>query len=96
MIKEDIRQVDWFITLVPLITIIGLCIVFFIFPGQSNFILTKIRDFLGDVFGAFYLLIGLGVFFTSIYIASSKYGEIILGEPGVKPQHSFVSWGAMM
>ena len=46
--------------------------------------------------GIYYLILGLGVFGTSIYIACSKYGTIVLGEPGQKPKYSFFSWGAMM
>ena len=30
--------------------------------------------------GTYYLVIGLGIFLLSIYIACSKYGNIVLGE----------------
>ena len=32
----------------------------------------------------------------SLYIAFSRYGNIVLGEPDEKPKYSFFSWGAMM
>ena len=32
----------------------------------------------------------------SIFIAGSKYGDIVLGEPDEKPKYSFFSWGCMM
>lgn len=90
------KKIDWMITLVPLILIVGLCVLFFIFPEQSNTILTQIRFFLGDSFGVYYLAIGLGIFLLSIYIAFSKYGNIVLGDKNEKPKYSFFAWGAMM
>lgn len=89
-------KIDWMVTLFPLGMIILLCILFFVFPEQSNEILSKIRFFFGDTFGVYYLIIGLGIFALSLYIAGSKYGKIVLGKPNEKPKYSFFSWGAMM
>lgn len=90
------KQVDWMITLLPLGLIIALCVVFFFAPEQSNEILSKIRFFFGDTFGTYYLIIGLGIFLISIYIAMSKYGNIVLGKQDEKPKYSFFAWGSMM
>ena len=90
------QNIDWMITLLPLILIIGLCILFFCMPEQSNTILGKIRFLLGDTFGVYYLIIGLGIFLISIYVACSRYGTIVLGEPDEKPKFSFFAWGSMM
>ncbi len=89
-------QIDWLITLFPLSCIIMLSICFFFMPEQSNAALGKIRYLLGDTFGVYYLLIGLAVFLLSIYLAASKYGDIVLGEKKEGPKYSFFSWGAMM
>ena len=89
-------KIDWMITLVPLGIVIALCILFFLLPDQSNAVLSQIRFFFGDTFGTYYLVIGLGIFLLSLYIAGSKYGDIVLGEKGEKPKSSFFSWGAMM
>ena len=89
-------RIDWMITLLPLFSIVGLCVLFFIAPEQSNTILSKIRFFLGDTLGVYYLIIGLGIFLLSLYIAMSRYGDIVLGEKQEKPKYSFFSWGAMM
>lgn len=90
------KRIDWMITLVPLALVVGLCVVFFFMPEQSNQILSQIRFFFGDTFGTYYLLIGLGIFLLSLFIAGSKYGDIVLGEKGEKPKYSFFSWGSMM
>lgn len=90
MMRKQKSKIDWMITIVPLAIIIILCVLFFAMPEQSNEALTKIRFFFGDTFGLYYLAIGLGFFILSIYIACSKYGDIVLGEPNEKPKYSFL------
>lgn len=89
-------KIDWLITLLPLSSILFLCILFFVMPEQSNVVLGKIRYSFGDVLGVYYLIIGLGIFVLSLYLAASKYGDIVLGDKGEKPRYSFLSWGSMM
>ncbi|MCQ4672659.1 BCCT family transporter [Lactonifactor longoviformis] len=84
------------ITLVPFLLIVVLCVLFFFMPDQSNTVLSQIRYFFGNTFGTYYLIIGLGIFLVSIYVAVSKYGDIVLGDPGEKPKYSFFAWGSMM
>ncbi len=95
-VKEQKSRIDWMITLMPLAIIVALCVVFFVAPQQSNAVLSKVRFFFGDTFGTYYLIIGLGVFLVSWFIAFSKYGNIVLGEKNDKPQYSFFAWGSMM
>lgn len=90
------KHIDWMITLLPLALVIVLCIVFFIAPDTSNAVLSQIRFFFGDTLGAYYLIIGLGIFLISMFTACSKYGDIVLGKPNEKPKYSFFTWGAMM
>lgn len=94
--KTDKKKIDWMITLVPLALITALCVVFMIVPEQSNAILSQIRFFLGDTLGVYYLIIGLGTFLLSMFVAFSKYGDIVLGKPDEKPKYPFFTWGAMM
>lgn len=96
MKKGEKNRIDWMITVVPFALIVGLCILFVAMPEQSNDILSRIRFFLGDTFGSYYIVIGILFFGISIYLAGSKYGNIILGEQDEKPKYSFFSWGAMM
>lgn len=95
-IRFESAKVDWLITLLPFGVIAILCVLFFLMPDQSNAVLSQIRFFLGDTFGTYYLIIGLGVFLFSLFIALSKYGNIILGDRDEKPKFSYFSWGAMM
>ena len=89
-------KVDWLVTLVPFITIIGLALLLFLLPEQSNRVIGKVRFFVGDTMGVYYLIIGLGVLLVSLFLSLSKYGNIVLGEPNEKPKYSFFTWGSMM
>lgn len=90
------KRIDWMITLVPLAIIGCLSILFFLFPNQSNAVLSQVRFFFGDTLGTFYIIVGVGTFLTSIYVCMSKYGDIVLGKPDEKPKYSFFAWGSMM
>ena len=89
------RRLDWFITLIPFLCIVILCIWFVRNPEQSSQLLASIRSLLGDQMGSYYLLIGLGVFFCSLYMAFSRFGNIRLGDLE-KPEYTFFQWGSMM
>ena len=90
------ERIDWFITLVPFCLIMALAGVLFVFPDGSNEIIGNVRFFFGNTLGIYYLVIGLGVLLISIYLSFSKYGNVVLGEPGEKPKYSFFAWGSMM
>ncbi len=89
-------KIDWVITLVPLCIILALSVLFFLLPEQSNAVISQVRFFLGDTMGSYYLIIGLGIFIVALFIAFSKYGNIVLGDQNEKPKYSFFAWGSMM
>lgn len=95
-IEQERKKIDWMVTLIPLGLVIALCILFFFMPEKSNAVLSKIRFFFGDTFGTYYLVIGFGIFVLSLFLAGSKYGNIVLGKPNEKPKYSFFAWGSMM
>ena len=95
MNKSKTTTIDWFITIVPFLCILTLCLTFIFAPEKSANVLSALRSFFGDTLGSVYILIGLGMFIISIYIAFSKYGKIVLGGEG-KAQYSFFKWGSMM
>lgn len=94
--KFKLSMLDPWTTIVPFIAIFVLCIFLVIDPTGSTGTLTNIRNFLGDSLGTYYLVIGLGVFLISLWIAFSGIGKIRLGKQNEKPQYSFWTWGAMV
>lgn len=89
------KQLDWVTTVIPFVSIIILCVLFMVNPSDSSSILESIRYFLGNELGSYYIVIGLGIFLCSLYIACSRYGNIKLGETE-KPEYSSFKWGSMM
>ena len=89
-------RIDWMITLVPFILIVGVALLLFIFPEKSNDVIGHVRFFFGDTLGSYYLIIGLGVLVVSLFMAFSRFGNIVLGEPNEKPRYNFFTWGSMM
>ena len=94
--KRKSNHIDWLVTLVPFLLISLLCVLLFLFPEQANQSISQIRFFFGDTFGSYYILMGLVILIVSFYLAFSKYGSIVLGDPGEKPKYSFFAWGSMM
>lgn len=90
------RRIDPSTTVIPMACILVLCLFFVIDPAGSTNLLSSIRFFLGDTFGSYYLVVGLGILIVSLYIAFSDIGNITLGKPGEKPQYGFWLWGAMV
>lgn len=88
-------RIDWVTTVIPCAAIILLCVLFMAWPEQSSATLESVRFFFGDQLGSYYLVVGLGVFFISLYIAFSRYGTIRLGNTE-KPAYSNFQWGSMM
>lgn len=90
------EKIDWMVTLTPFVIIVGIAVLLFAMPDESNVVIGQIRFFFGDTLGLYYLVMGLGVMIISVYLSFSKYGDIVLGEPNEKPKYSFFEWGSMM
>lgn len=87
-------QYDLVTSIVPLVILVVIVSLVVLFPSESGHVIEFIRGILGDTFGSYYLIFGLGFVLTSIYVAFSKYGKIRLGEG--KPQFSNLTWGFMI
>ena len=61
-LKNQKGKIDWLITLVPLFLIVGLCLLFFLLPDQSAKATGQLFSLFGDTMGAFYIVLGLGIF----------------------------------
>ncbi len=94
--NSEKRKIDPATTIIPMAIILVMCVFFFVSPEASSNTLGAIRGFLEGKLGLYYLVVGLGVLILGLYIAFSKYGDIVLGKPDEKPQYSFFTWGSMM
>lgn len=89
------RRIDWITTLVPFFGVSLLGALFMIVPEDSKTVLESIRKFIGDDCGIYYAILGVGVFWLTIWTAYSKYGKVKLGGLD-KPQYGNFMWGAMI
>ncbi len=94
-LKGNNSEIDWLITISPLVAISILVALIIAFPQGSM----KIVDSLWFVFvnklGSFYMLLGLALVFIALGLAFSKYGKVKLGNIE-KPRHSNFAWGSMI
>ncbi|MBR6404510.1 MAG: BCCT family transporter [Eubacterium sp.] len=90
------RKMDPTTTLAPLVVLLILCALFVINPEGSTNTISMIRDFLGTELGLYYLVVALGIFLVSLYLAFSDLGKVRLGGKNEKPKYGFFSWGAMV
>jgi BCCT family betaine/carnitine transporter len=90
------RKMDPTTTLAPLVFLLVLCILFIVNPEGSTETLSTIRGFLGTELGLYYLVVALGIFLASLYLAFSDIGKVRLGGKNEKPKYGFFSWGAMV
>lgn len=96
MKKEKIKdQLDWISMIVPLAVVLVVCVLFMVFPEQSKLVLGVVRGFLGDDFGLYYALLGVGIVGCTLYMAFSKFGSIKLSDME-KPQYPSFQWGVMI
>ena len=93
--KFSLNNIDFSIIFVPVAVVLALFFLFMLLPEQSTSALDSIRGFLGNEFGSYYLVLGLGILVLTFTIAFSKYGKIKLGKTD-KPEYSNFKWGAMV
>lgn len=93
---ERTKHIDLTTTMIPFAAVFGLCMMFALYPEKSSGVLEAVRNFIGDKFGTFYLVTGLGVFLVSLWLAFSDIGKIVLGGQDEKPKYTFWKWGAMI
>ena len=94
--KIDLNgKIDWTLTLVPFFGVAALATIFMLVPEDSKRILEAIRKFIGDDCGIYYAILGVGVFWLTVWTASSKYGKLRLGAES-KPQYGDFLWGVMI
>lgn len=59
-------------------------------------VMNKISGFFIQYFSWFYILTSSLFLIFLLYLALSKFGNVVLGDPGEKPEFNFISWIAML
>ena len=56
----------------------------------------SVSTFITTNFNWFYILASSGFLFYLVYLAFSRFGHVVLGDPGEKPEFSNISWYSML
>ncbi len=93
-LKRTIKQRDVFFISLLIVCFLAAWGIFF--PDSMGHVGHVLLQFFSVQFGWFYLLAMFCFVAFSLYIALSKYGRIRLGKDTDRPEHSNVSWFAML
>ena len=89
-------KIDRIIFTVSILVIIVVCTPLVMFPEKGTEVVNKIFNFVTSKLGVLYLWAGIACLGFLIWLSFSKYGCIILGSEGEKPQFSLYSWVCML
>ncbi len=67
-----------------------------LFPDASSAALESLYDFIATQFGILYLLASVAAIGFLVWLASSRYGTIKLGNPNEHPEFREISWVGML
>lgn len=81
---------------VPIIFVVGISIIFFMFPTVSTDVLNVCRRIINDVFLPYYLILGIGFLVATIYLAFGKWSNVRIGGYEARPVYSNIHWGMMI
>jgi len=93
---ETPPRIDWatFIPAMLLVAIIALSLL--IWPEQGAYYADYLRELVTRQLGWLYLILGVCALAFALWLAFGRYGNVVLGQPGVPPEYSDVHWVAMM
>jgi len=79
-----------------LILLLAACLPLLIIPARSADFISRVYGSVTDQLGFLYLWSGIAVLAFCVWIASSRFGRVKLGDPDEPPQYSNYSWAAML
>lgn len=94
--KKLLHEVNLKIFIPSCLVLIALIAILFFNLDGADETITKIYDFCTEKFGWLYLVACIVSFGFGIYLSSSRFGKVKLGEKDEKPQFSNISWIAML
>lgn len=89
-------KIDWpsFVACVAIILVV--CIPLAASPDAAGAVLQSLYNYIAREFGFFYLLASVAAITFLIWLASSRFGNVRLGDTDSKPEFGQASWVAML
>ncbi len=89
-------RIDWPSFGLCALILVAASIPLFVFPDASNAVLESLYGFIAAEFGILYLLASVAAIAFLLWLASSRYGSLRLGEPDDRPEFREISWVGML
>ena len=89
-------KTDWFNFISTVVFILALTLALLLAPQSSQEIIKRVLSFVTGEIGMLYIWFGIVVLFFLLIIAISPFGRIKLGLQNDSPEHSTLSWIAML
>ena len=89
-------KIDWFIFTTTGIVIAVVTLLLLLAPQASQEAITRTFSFITGKTGLLYIWFGIGVMFFLLLVALGPFGPITLGPSNERPEHSTLSWIAML
>ena len=94
--KFEKPKTDWFNFISTVIVIFAVTLSMLLAPHASQEIIKRVLSFVTGEIGLLYIWFGIAVLFFLLIIAFSPFGKIKLGLQNDSPEHSTLSWIAML
>ena len=78
------------------LAIVLVCLPTVVFYEQAGGLIAAAYDAITKQFGLLYLWYGFGLVIFLLWLAASRYGNVLLGEAGSKPEFATLSWIGML
>lgn len=88
--RFSLIELNVFIPAMLFIAVIILCLT--IYPQDTSQYINKIHHFLTREMGGIFLVMTFLVVLCCLWLAFSRYGDILLGQSGEKPDFSLLTW----
>jgi BCCT family betaine/carnitine transporter len=89
-------KIDWPSFIIALAIIVGVCLPLVFAPETGGRLLQTTYNAIAANLGFLYLLAGCGALIMVSWLALGRYGSVVLGAPGDRPEFSNLSWIAML
>lgn len=89
---QHVTSVFWMsISIIFSVVLLGI-----LFLTKFQTVTKQVRNFISSYLGWYYLLLVTGIVFFCLFLIISPVGQIRLGDPDSKPEHSKLSWISML
>ncbi len=92
----DQSRIDWPSFIACAVIILGVCIPLAASPEWAGQVLQQLYDYIAREFGILYLLASVAAIGFLVWLASSRFGSVRLGDADEQPEFGQLSWVAML